>query len=72
MRRCAWAAAGIGLIGVAAIAAAQEAGPGAPWRGAGAPPCFSSEGGTFSVPCAARSGGGPCRSGCSTASPAGC
>jgi len=42
----AWPAA-LGLIGAAAVASAQEAGPGAPWRGAGAPPCFGSDGGSY-------------------------
>jgi imidazolonepropionase-like amidohydrolase len=46
MRCRAWTAA-LGLMAATAIAAAQESGPGAPWRGAGAPPCFGSEGGSF-------------------------
>ena len=32
---------------------AQEAGPGSPWRGAGAKPCFGPDGGTFQCPRAA-------------------
>ena len=47
MRCHAWAAAGLGLVGAVAIAAAQEAGPGGPWRGAGPTPCFGSEGGSY-------------------------
>lgn len=39
--------AAVAMIGLAATAAAQEVGPGGPWRGAGAPPCFGSEGGTY-------------------------
>jgi Amidohydrolase family len=48
--RCKSVAAALGIIGTAIFATAlhaQEAGPGAPWRGAGAKPCFGPEGGTF-------------------------
>jgi imidazolonepropionase-like amidohydrolase len=40
----------LGMLGATALAtalSAQEAGPGKPWRGAGAPPCFGTEGGTI-------------------------
>jgi imidazolonepropionase-like amidohydrolase len=43
-------AVALGIIGTAIFATAlhaQEAGPGSPWRGAGAKPCFGPEGGTF-------------------------
>src|SRR5437016_5503320 len=47
----------LGLFGLATFAAApsaqEPAGPGAPWRGAGAQPCFGAEGGTFQCPSAA-------------------
>jgi imidazolonepropionase-like amidohydrolase len=38
--------AALGIIGLVAAAAAQEVGPGGPWRGAGPQPCFGSDGGT--------------------------
>src|SRR5690242_16013441 len=49
--RCRSTAAAIGALGLLTFAttlSAQEpGGPGAPWRGAGAPPCFGSDGGSF-------------------------
>jgi imidazolonepropionase-like amidohydrolase len=42
-------AAALGMLGATALATAlcaQEGGPGKPWRGAGAPPCYGSEGGS--------------------------
>jgi imidazolonepropionase-like amidohydrolase len=39
--------AAFGLIALATFANAQETGPGGPWRGAGAPPCFGSDGGSY-------------------------
>jgi imidazolonepropionase-like amidohydrolase len=42
--------AALGVLGAAALATApcaQEAGPNAQWRGAGAPPCYGPEGGTL-------------------------
>jgi imidazolonepropionase-like amidohydrolase len=41
------AAFGLGLSMLASALCAQEPGQSAPWRGAGAPPCFGPEGGTF-------------------------
>ena len=47
----AWKAAALGTVGVAVLATALYAqeggGPKAPWRGAGAPPCYGPEGGTI-------------------------
>ena len=48
--RCKSESAALGIIGIAILATAlhaQEAGPGSPWRGAGAKPCFGPDGGTF-------------------------
>ena len=48
--RCKSESAALGIIGMAFLATAlhaQEAGPGSPWRGAGAKPCFGPDGGTF-------------------------
>ena len=48
--RCKSESAALGIIGIAFLATAlhaQEAGPGSPWRGAGAKPCFGPDGGTF-------------------------
>ena len=48
--RCKAESAALGIIGMAILATAlhaQEAGPGSPWRGAGAKPCFGPDGGTF-------------------------
>src|SRR5712691_1608519 len=43
-----FAAFGLGISMLAtALCAQQPAGQGTPWRGAGAPPCFGPEGGTF-------------------------
>ena len=44
--RCTWWTAVVAAVAFAAVAAAQEAGPGGPWRGAGATPCFGSDGGS--------------------------
>jgi imidazolonepropionase-like amidohydrolase len=46
-RRAPWVSAAVTVVAFAAAAGAQEGGPGAPWRGAGAPPCFGSEGGSY-------------------------
>src|SRR5262249_27713105 len=46
MRCVLWTAA-FAAAAFAAVAAAQEARPGGPWRGAGAPPCFGSDGGSY-------------------------
>jgi imidazolonepropionase-like amidohydrolase len=44
----------LGTLGMLAFASALHAqgagGPGTPWRGAGVPPCFGSEGGSFQCP----------------------
>jgi imidazolonepropionase-like amidohydrolase len=43
-------AATLGMLSATTLATvlyAQEGGPGTPWRGAGAPPCYGSEGGTI-------------------------
>ena len=48
--RCKSESAALGIIGMVILATAlhaQEAGPGSPWRGAGAKPCFGPDGGTF-------------------------
>jgi len=48
--RCKSESAALGIIGMAFLATAlhaQETGPGSPWRGAGAKPCFGPDGGTF-------------------------
>jgi hypothetical protein len=43
--------AALGTLGLTIVATAlwaqEPGGPGAPWRGAGAPPCFGPDGGTF-------------------------
>jgi imidazolonepropionase-like amidohydrolase len=56
MRWGGWTTAALGLGGVAVFAVALGAqeigGPGAPWRGAGAPPCFGADGGTYRCPAA--------------------
>ena len=54
MRRGAWTTVTLCLGGISAFAAALGAqeigGPTAPWRGAGAPPCFGADGGTYRCP----------------------
>jgi imidazolonepropionase-like amidohydrolase len=48
-RKSALKTAAFGLLGASTLATAlcaQEARPGTPWRGAGAPPCYGSDGGT--------------------------
>jgi len=46
--------AALGILGASTLATALHAqaagGPGAPWRGAGAQPCFGAEGGAFQCP----------------------
>jgi imidazolonepropionase-like amidohydrolase len=54
MRWGAWTAAALTFIGAVVAASAQELGPGAPWRGAGAPPCFGSDGGSYQCRPSAR------------------
>src|SRR5215472_18384503 len=47
----------LGTLGATTLATAlwaQEGGPGKPWRGAGSPPCYGSEGGT--IKCVPTSG----------------
>src|SRR5262249_188098 len=56
--RCtaAWKSTAIGigiLTGLATPICAQEGGANAPWRGAGAKPCFGPEGGSYQCPAAA-------------------
>jgi imidazolonepropionase-like amidohydrolase len=57
MRWGAWTTVTLCLGGISAFAAALGAqeigGPTAPWRGAGAPPCFGADGGTYRCPPAA-------------------
>src|SRR5712691_6338671 len=49
--RCKSKSATLATFGIAIFATAlwaqEPGGPGAPWRGAGAPPCFGSDGGSF-------------------------
>jgi imidazolonepropionase-like amidohydrolase len=49
--RCKSKSAALGTFGIAilttALWAQEPGGPGTPWRGAGAPPCFGPDGGTF-------------------------
>src|SRR3977135_648776 len=55
--RCKSESAALGIIGMAFLATAlhaQEDGPGSPWRGAGAKPCFGPDGGPFQCPAAPR------------------
>ncbi len=52
--RSALTSAALGLFAILVFAGApcaqEQAGPGAPWRGAGAQPCVGAEGGTFQCP----------------------
>src|SRR5947209_5549473 len=49
--RCKSGSAALGTLGTVifatALCAQEPGGPGAPWRGAGAPPCFGPDGGSF-------------------------
>ena len=51
--RCSATITAVGLMGLAAVAIAQEVNPGGPWRGAGPPPCFGNDGGTYQCRAAA-------------------
>ena len=51
--KSALAAMALGTLGALVLATtlcAQEAGPGAPWRGAGPQPCFGADGGSYQCP----------------------